>query len=135
MTTEQNEAFIICDAKSIGRGDAASFSLSRNCENGESRPFPIVVVRTHADGRKSLYISGNVAYYVCGMPLEEGKRLHAWLLDWVTQDRFVYAHRWSVGDVVLWDNRPTLHRVLPYDPSHRRVLQRTELKGAEIPQA
>ena len=49
MTTEQNEAFIICDAKSIGRGDAASFSLSRNCENGESRPCPIVVVRTHAD--------------------------------------------------------------------------------------
>jgi taurine dioxygenase/alpha-ketoglutarate-dependent 2,4-dichlorophenoxyacetate dioxygenase len=93
------------------------------------------VVRTHADGRKSLYFSGNVAYYVGGMPLDEGRRLHAYLLDWVTQPRFVYAHRWSVGDVVLWDNRPTLHRVLPYSPAYRRVLQRTELKGTEIPLA
>jgi alpha-ketoglutarate-dependent taurine dioxygenase len=102
----------------------------------ERRSYPPVchpVVRTHADGRKSLYISGNVAYYVGGMPLEDGKRLHAYLLDWVTQPRFVYTHRWTVGDVVLWDNRPTLHRVLPYDPRHRRVLQRTELKGTEIP--
>ena len=129
----------------IGKSMVHSYEFTRQFEPGlppltaEERlampPAAHPVVRTHADGRKSLYISGNVAYYVCGMPLEEGKRLHAWLLDWVTQDRFVYAHRWSVGDVVLWDNRPTLHRVLPYDPSHRRVLQRTELKGAEIPQA
>jgi alpha-ketoglutarate-dependent taurine dioxygenase len=102
----------------------------------ERRDFPPAahpVVRVHADGRKSLYISGNVAYYVGGLPLDEGKALHKYLLDWVTQPQFVYAHKWTVGDVVLWDNRPTLHRVLPYDPGHRRVLQRTELKGTEIP--
>ena len=104
-------------------------------EKRQSPPVTHPVVRTHADGRRSLYISGNVAYYVGGMPLEDGKALHKYLLDWVTQPRFVYEHRWSVGDVVLWDNRPTLHRVLPYDPSHRRALQRTELKGTEIPQA
>jgi len=91
------------------------------------------LVRRHTDGRKSLYVSGNVAYYVGGMPLEEGRKLHAWLLDWVTQPRFVYTHPWNIGDVVLWDNRPTLHRVLPYDPNDRRVLQRTEIKGTEIP--
>jgi alpha-ketoglutarate-dependent taurine dioxygenase len=102
-------------------------------ERHQSPPATHPVVRTHADGRKSLYISGNVAYYVGGMPLEEGKQLHKYLLDWVTQPQFVYQHRWSLGDVLLWDNRPTLHRVLPYDPSHRRALQRTELKGAEIP--
>ncbi|MDB5395474.1 MAG: hypothetical protein JWM91_2980 [Rhodospirillales bacterium] len=104
-------------------------------ERHQSPPATHPVVRTHADRRKSLYISGNVAYYVGGMPLEEGKQLHKYLLDWVTQPQFVYQHRWSVGDVVLWDNRPTLHRVLPYDPSHRRALQRTELKGTEIPRA
>ena len=92
------------------------------------------LVRRHTDGRKSLYISGNVAYYVGGMPLDDGKRLHKYLLDWVTQPRFVYMHRWTVGDVVLWDNRPTLHRVMHYDPKYRRVLQRTEIKGTEIPQ-
>lgn len=104
-------------------------------EKLSSPPTTHPVVRLHADGRKSLYVSGNVAYYVGGMPLDEGKALHKYLLDWVTQPRFVYAHKWTVGDVVLWDNRPTLHRVLPYDPSYRRVLQRTELKGTEIPQA
>jgi alpha-ketoglutarate-dependent taurine dioxygenase len=104
-------------------------------ERLRSPPATHPVVRQHADGRRSLYISGNVAYYVGGMPLEDGKRLHKYLLDWITQPRFVYAHRWSVGDVVLWDNRPTLHRVLPYDPSYRRSLQRTELRGTEIPTA
>ncbi|HLG88112.1 MAG TPA: TauD/TfdA family dioxygenase [Alphaproteobacteria bacterium] len=102
-------------------------------ERSNFPPATHPLVRIHADGRKSLYVSGNVAYYVGGMPLEEGRKLHAWLLDWVTQPRFVYEHHWTVGDVVLWDNRPTLHRVLPYDPRHRRVLQRTEIKGTEIP--
>jgi taurine dioxygenase/alpha-ketoglutarate-dependent 2,4-dichlorophenoxyacetate dioxygenase len=102
-------------------------------ERADFPPATHPVVRRHADGRKSLYISGNVAYYVGGMPVEEGKALHRYLLDWVTKPEFVYVHRWKVGDVVLWDNRPTLHRVLPYDPKYRRVLQRTELKGTEIP--
>jgi alpha-ketoglutarate-dependent taurine dioxygenase len=104
-------------------------------EKHRSPPTTHPIVRRHADGRKSLYISGNVAYYVGGMPLDEGMALHKYLLDWVTQPEFVYEHNWTVGDVVLWDNRPTLHRVLPYDPNQRRVLQRTELKGTEIPQA
>ncbi len=49
MSSGQNDVFIICDAKIIRRGTAMPFSLSRNNENGEARPFPIVVVRTHAD--------------------------------------------------------------------------------------
>lgn len=49
MSLEANKVFIICDAKRIGRGEAAPFSLSRNLENGESRPFPIFVVRTYGD--------------------------------------------------------------------------------------
>jgi taurine dioxygenase/alpha-ketoglutarate-dependent 2,4-dichlorophenoxyacetate dioxygenase len=102
-------------------------------ERADFPPATHPVVRAHADGRKSLYVSGNVAYYVGGMPVEEGKALHRYLLDWVTKPEFVYVHRWKVGDVVLWDNRPTLHRVLPYDPKYRRVLQRTEVKGTEIP--
>lgn len=102
-------------------------------ERGAQPPVTHPLVRRHADGRRSLYLSGNVAYYVGGMTLDEGRRLHARLLEWVTQPRFVYVHKWTRGDVVLWDNRPTLHRVRPYDTKYRRVLQRTELKGTEIP--
>jgi nitrite reductase/ring-hydroxylating ferredoxin subunit len=48
--SEPDEVFVICDAKRISRGEAAPFSLSRHCEDGASRPFPIFVVRTHRDG-------------------------------------------------------------------------------------
>jgi alpha-ketoglutarate-dependent taurine dioxygenase len=92
------------------------------------------VVRRHPDGRKSLYISANVAYYVGGMSFEEGKKLHAELVAWATQPQFVYCHSWMPGDLVMWDNRFTLHRVTPFDGAqHRRVMQRTELVGTEIP--
>ena len=96
-------------------------------------PVTHPLVRTHADGRKSLYISDNVGYYIGGVPHEEGKRLHRELIEWATQPRFVYAHSWQVGDVVMWDNRTTMHSVRPYDHNKRRVLQRTELVGTEIP--
>jgi len=92
------------------------------------------VVRTHADGRRSLYISANVAYYLAGMPHEEGKAMHKQLVEWCTQPRFVYCHSWEAGDLLMWDNRFTMHRVQPYQSTqHRRVMQRTELSGSEIP--
>ena len=92
------------------------------------------VLRTHADGRKSLYVSSNVAYYVGGMPHEEGKALHKQLIEWCTQPQFVYCHAWEAGDLLMWDNRFTMHKVQPYKSTeHRRVMQRTELSGSEIP--
>ncbi|MDP6708377.1 MAG: TauD/TfdA family dioxygenase [Alphaproteobacteria bacterium] len=96
-------------------------------------PMTHPLVRTHADGRKSLFISENVAYYVGGMPLEEGKALHRQLMELATRPEFVYRHKWQAGDVVMWDNRATLHRVTEYDGrKYRRVLQRTEILGQEV---
>ncbi len=95
---------------------------------------PVVhpLVRTHADGRRSLYLSENVAYYVGGMSIRDGQALHRRLMDHATQPRFVYRHKWRKGDVVMWDNRFTMHRVTPYDARHHlRALQRTEIKGTE----
>lgn len=96
-------------------------------------PVTHPLVRTHADGRKSLYISENVAYYVGGMPLEEGKAFHKELMAHAIKSDFVYRHKWRKGDVVMWDNRATMHRVTDYDAAkHRRAMQRTELLGTEI---
>ena len=101
----------------------------------ENAPVTHPVVRTHADGRKGLFISANVAYYVGGMPREDGEKLHTALIAWAEQPQFVYRHKWSVGDVLMWDNCGTMHRVCEYDSSrYRRVMQRTELMGSEIPQ-
>ena len=89
------------------------------------------LVRTHPDtGRKSLYI-GNHSTGIVGLAEEEGRALLAELLAHATQPRFVYTHRWRLGDLVMWDNRVLLHRaVLNYDTARdRRVMHRSVVKG------
>jgi alpha-ketoglutarate-dependent taurine dioxygenase len=82
------------------------------------------------DGRRSLVI-GATADHIVGMPADESRALLDELLAWATQSRFCYAHEWSVGDAVLWDNTAVLHRALPYDLSSDRMLRRTHIKGQE----
>ncbi|OCB51862.1 hypothetical protein A5722_29105 [Mycobacterium vulneris] len=53
------------------------------------------------------------------------------LRDWATQPDFTYRHKWTVGDLVIWDNTGTMHRATPYDPTSGRLLQRTKLEGEE----
>jgi len=84
----------------------------------------------HASGRRSLVL-GATADHVVGMGVEEGRGLLARLLDWATQPQFVYRHRWQVGDLVIWDNRGTMHRALPYAPTSNRIMHRTTLVGDE----
>lgn len=92
----------------------------------ELPPVQQVLVRTHpATGRKALYIASH-ASHIIGWPVEKGRRLIEELLDFATQPQFVYAHRWQTGDLVIWDNRCTMHRARPYEEmTERRVLHRT----------
>jgi taurine dioxygenase len=90
------------------------------------------LVRTHPDtGTKSLYL-GNHSTHILGMPEAEGAALLGELLDRATQPQFVYAHRWRVGDLVMWDNRCLLHRaVANYEmEKYRRVMHRSVVKGS-----
>jgi len=89
------------------------------------------VVRTHpATGRRNLYL-GSHAARILGMPEAEGRALLTELLAFATQPRFVHAHRWRAGDLVMWDNRRVLHRGRPWDEGrHRRVMHRTTIAGA-----
>jgi alpha-ketoglutarate-dependent 2,4-dichlorophenoxyacetate dioxygenase len=83
------------------------------------------IVRTHpGSGRKSLFI-GSHANRILGWPLPEGRMFLLDLLEHATQRPFVYRHEWQVGDLVIWDNRSTLHRGRPYDMTQRRELRRT----------
>ena len=88
------------------------------------------LVWTHRSGRKSLVL-GNTAQQIEGMSFTESERLLIRLRDWATQPRFVYRHHWTVGDMVIWDNTGTLHRVLPYDHASGRLMHRTKLEGEE----
>jgi alpha-ketoglutarate-dependent 2,4-dichlorophenoxyacetate dioxygenase len=82
------------------------------------------ILRAHPAGRQVLFIGVHAAR-VAGMSLAEGRMLLMDLLEHATQPRFVYRHEWRVGDLVMWDNRSTLHRGRRYDLSERRELRRT----------
>jgi taurine dioxygenase len=89
------------------------------------------MVRVHpADGRKALWVSTGTTRGVVGMPNPEGLDLLQELVDFATQERFVYRHKWRVGDVLIWDNRCTLHTGTPFDLNkYKRHVHRTWVKG------
>jgi alpha-ketoglutarate-dependent 2,4-dichlorophenoxyacetate dioxygenase len=75
-------------------------------------------------GRKSLYIASHASKIV-GWPVPDGRLLLLDLRDHAVQKEFRHTHRWTVGDLVIWDNRCTMHRGLPYeDTKYRRELRR-----------
>jgi len=87
-------------------------------------PSPQRLVRLHPGSkRKTLYLSAH-ASHILGWPVAEG-RLLLWDLNaHATQSQFVYSHRWRVGDLVIWDNRCTMHRGRPHDEAQPRDLRR-----------
>ncbi len=121
-----------------------SYEYSRANTPGEMEPmsdeerakYPPVrhpLVRVDADGRRSLYLGGH-ASHIDGWPEQRGRELLAELVALAGQDRFVYRHVWERNDLVVWDNRWTLHRLRPYDIArHRRVMQRITVAGTERP--
>jgi alpha-ketoglutarate-dependent taurine dioxygenase len=93
--------------------------------------MPQPLVRTHpVTGRKALYIGGNVPWRIEGMAQEESAPLITGLQHFSIADHFVYIHHWQAGDVVIWDNRNSIHRATAYDETaHRRHMHRTTVMG------
>jgi alpha-ketoglutarate-dependent 2,4-dichlorophenoxyacetate dioxygenase len=82
------------------------------------------LVRTLPYGRKSLYVASH-ASRIIEMPVPDGRLLLRELIEHATQPQFRYVHKWRVGDLVIWDNRVTMHRGLYYDDTkHKRELRR-----------
>jgi alpha-ketoglutarate-dependent 2,4-dichlorophenoxyacetate dioxygenase len=94
---------------------------------GEREQYPPSrqrLVRRHpVSGRKSLYLSAH-ASHISGWPVADGRLLLLDLNAHATQTRFVYSHSWQVGDLVIWDNRWTMHRGRPHDENQPRDLRR-----------
>jgi taurine dioxygenase len=92
------------------------------------------LVCTHPEtGRRALYLGRRRNAYIGGLPLAESEALLDELWAAATRPEFVWAHEWRVGDVVLWDNRCTMHRRDPFPEDSRRVLHRTQVKGESRP--
>jgi taurine dioxygenase len=90
------------------------------------------VVRTHPrTGRKSIYVCEGYTTHILGIPEEESRELLATLFAQVVRPEFVYRHRWRVGDLVMWDNCATQHKVsFDYELPLRRRLERTTVEGS-----
>jgi taurine dioxygenase len=89
------------------------------------------LIRTHpADGRKALWPSTGTVTEVVGMPNPQGLELIDELVAFMTQDQFVYRHKWQVGDLLMWDNRCTLHTGTLYDDTrYFRTMYRLWVRG------
>ncbi len=93
-------------------------------------PIAQPVVRVHPEtGKKALYIGEKVSCFV-GMTVEESKPLIDYLVKHATRPQFVYRHQWQQDDIILWDNRCTMHIALgDYQEGEIRHLERTTVKG------
>jgi taurine dioxygenase len=92
------------------------------------------LVCTHpANGRRMLYLGRRRNAYLVGLELAESEALLNELWSIVDRREFSWEHVWRVGDLVLWDNRCTMHRRDAFDPNSRRIMHRTQVKGDARP--
>jgi len=118
------QANIIDTAMKLRPG--ASLSDDVRATPGPSHP----IISTQPDtGYNALFLGRRHGAYVNGFSLEESEALLNELWTHCTQPRFCYEHRWLAGDVVIWDNRSSLHRRDAFDPSSRRVLYAAQVEG------
>lgn len=79
---------------------------------------------------KSLFFTSNTSLEIGGMSFKEGKELHSWLVNYIDNKKFHLTHDWQINDLIMWDNRVLLHRVIPYDYlKYRRAMIRGTVEG------
>ena len=97
-------------------------------QDGMSFAHPLA--RTHcATGRKALYVNRLMTHHIEGLPREESERLLGVMFATIERPEFIYEHRWRVGDLLLWDNRCTLHARRDFNPGENRWLRRVTIQG------
>ncbi|MEM6498188.1 MAG: TauD/TfdA family dioxygenase [Pseudomonadota bacterium] len=126
--TKARIADMICEHSQIYSRGKLGFTFNEE-EIDLMKPVRQAMVRTHpVSGRKSVYLSAH-AGAVIGMPLPEAKLFLMNLNEFATDRRFVYAHKWTQYDLVMWDNRQVMHRARGYDETQPRDMRRTTIAG------
>jgi len=122
---------LICDHTQLFSRAKIAFTDWSEEERVKMAPVPQVLVRTHpGSGRKSLFLSSH-AGRIRGMEEPEARVLLMDLMEHATQREFVYTHRWTLGDLVMWDNRCTMHRARQYDETQVRDMHRTTVSDGK----
>ena len=102
--------------------------------NSVGTPHPVICAHP-VTGRPVLYLGRRRNAYVMGLPLAQSEALLDELWRYATLPANCFAHRWRVGDLLMWDNRSTMHRREPFDAGARRIMHRTQIRGQATPRA
>ena len=122
-------ANLICEHSLMYSRGSMGFTDLTDAERAMFRPVRQSLVRTHpVTGRKSLFLASHIGAIV-GWPVPEARDLIRDLIEHATQREFVYVHVWRQYDLVIWDNRQTMHRVRRFDESEPRDMRRTTVAG------
>ena len=120
---------LVCEHSQIFSRSILGFTDFTDEERERFKPVRQCLVRTHpVTKRRSLYLSSH-AGGILGWPVPEARSFLRDLVEHATQRQFVYAHKWAVGDLVMWDNRQTMHRARPFPANEPRDMRRTTLRG------
>jgi len=120
---------LVCEHSLMFSRGALGFTELSEQEQAMFRPVRQRLVRTHpVTGRKSLFLSSHAGGIV-GWPVPEARAFLRDLIEHATQPQFVYSHAWRQWDLVMWDNRQTMHRVTRFDESRVRDMRRTTVAG------
>ncbi len=121
---------LVCEHSLMYSRGSLGFLDYTDEEKAMFKPVRQRLVRAHpVTGRKSLYLSSH-AGAILGMPMPEARMLLNDLKEHATQPQFVYVHKWKLYDLVIWDNRQTMHRVRRYDDAQPRDMRRTTVAGS-----
>ena len=127
--TQEKIADLICEHSLIHSRETLGFDDLTDAEKATMRPVCQALTRTHPlSGRKSIYLASHIGTIV-GWPVPEARAFIRDLTEHGTQPRFVYSHQWRPFDLVMWDNRCTMHRARRFDSSQVRDMRRTTVAG------
>jgi len=116
---------LICEHSQLYSRSLLGFADFTEEERRRFAPVHQRLVRRHpSTGRKSLFLASHAGAIV-GWPVPEARAFLRDLTEHATQRQFVYAHEWKQWDLVMWDNRATMHRARPYDHAQVRDMHRT----------
>jgi alpha-ketoglutarate-dependent 2,4-dichlorophenoxyacetate dioxygenase len=120
---------LVCEHSQLYSRAILGFTDFTEEERLRFKPVRQCLVRTHpVTKRKSLYLASH-AGGIIGWPVPEARAFLRDLIEHATQRQFVYAHKWTVNDLVMWDNRQTMHRARPFPANEPRDMRRTTLAG------
>ena len=123
---------LVCEHSLIYSRGSLGFTELTDEEKQMFKPVRQRLVRTHpVTGRKSLYLSSHSGTIV-GWPMPEARAFLRDLTEHAVQPRFTYSHKWKQYDLVMWDNRTTMHRVRRFDETKVRDMRRTTVAGDSV---